>query len=71
MLVTIKGVKNYAEGPGFAKFRKQREGRENLAVTIEASRNLELDASSIEEKNLFIECINLALQNPIIKKSGR
>jgi hypothetical protein len=67
-LVSIKSVKNYGEGSGFAKFRKQRQGKEELAITIIGqSRNLELDASSMEDKILFIECLELAIKNPKIK----
>lgn len=66
-LLTIKSIKDYAEGTGFQKFRKQREGKEHLAITVIGSRSLELDASNTEDKQLFMDCLNLALLNPRLK----
>lgn len=67
-LAQIRSIKDYAEGSGFTKFRKQRQGKDGLAITIIANRNLELDASSREDKTIFIECLNLSMANPKVKE---
>ncbi|KAM3134134.1 hypothetical protein pb186bvf_013755 [Paramecium bursaria] len=61
-LSTIKDIKDVAEGPGFQKFTKSRQGKEYLGITIIADRILELDATCVEDKTLFVECMKLALK---------
>ncbi|CAD8051374.1 unnamed protein product [Paramecium sonneborni] len=59
----IKEIKDIAKGSGFDKFKKYRQGKESLGITIIAKRNLELDAPKQEIKDLFLECLRILLEN--------
>ncbi|CAK72413.1 unnamed protein product (macronuclear) [Paramecium tetraurelia] len=59
----IKEVKDKAQGSGFEKFKKYRQGKESLGITIIAKRNLELDAPKQEIKDLFLDCLKILLDN--------
>ncbi|CAD8045870.1 unnamed protein product [Paramecium primaurelia] len=59
----IKEIKDKAQGSGFDKFKKYRQGKESLGITIIAKRNLELDAPKQEIKDLFLECLKILQEN--------
>lgn len=61
-LHSISEVMDYGDGPGFKKFAKHRVGKEQLGITIVGNRTLELDAASMEDKTVFIDCLRLAMK---------
>ena len=48
---------------GFSKFRLQRYGKETLGIVVTGERILELDAVRMEDKELFISCLNIVIAN--------